>query len=678
MQRVSVVRVWAALAALFFLITVPACGGGGSVNNTTVAQVILAPTTLSLNQGSVGTLSAIAENSAGSAVAADISFTSGNTSIVTVSPGGLVCAGVWDASFVNCSVVSGQAGVGQVTITATATANNVTATMTVYAHERVDQVNAVLGTSCTTMGDTVSITGQAFSTSAPGCSPSAPCNITSTVGPFAFGSNDTSIVTPNTSGALIAETPGATTVFANVSGVNSVGAPYMTCPVATIQIHSSADSNTSFTLTPGGTQTLTADVYDTAMRYVKPVLTWGSSTTATATIAATGSINNPGTITAVAPGTAYITASCSYPNCNKYVPAQYSQNIVTATVTGNTQARVYAASTNSTMLVPFSVSTDVPDAAITLPATPNSIIADPSGAGVFLGSASGLMVVNSTGTVTTIAANGTIEGISPDGTYILLSDTVANQLNYVNLVTGTVTQFVSSTTITSDAYTPDSSANEWVMGQTFGFGLQSGLTGTLTLDNAANALDIMAQGGLTYITSASGQLVYVYSTCNQMPQSPALPANSPTLIKAIPNGTGAVAADSPNLDVISTPSLLNAGCPVTTPSTIAPYDLGAGSFTAQQLIMSPDGTRAWLVSDLPAVVTFVLSTHTPTTINLAGGATAFNGGITPDSQHVYVGANDGKVHRIDASSLSDVAQIAVGLKTSSGGATTPNLVSVLP
>ena len=35
--------------------------------------------------------------------------------------------------------------------------------------------------------------GEAFSTSAPGCSPSAPCDITSTVGPFTFGSNNATV-----------------------------------------------------------------------------------------------------------------------------------------------------------------------------------------------------------------------------------------------------------------------------------------------------------------------------------------------------------------------------------------------------------------------------------------------------------------------------------------------------
>src|SRR5207248_4596607 len=113
------------------------------------------------------------------------------------------------------------------------------------------------------------------------------------------------------------------------------------------------DSTTSFTLNAAGTQPLTADVYDTNNQYIKPTLTWGSSSTAVGAVAATGSVNNPGTITAVAPGYAYITASCSYPDCNKFIAAQYSQNVVSLKVNGSTSTTVYAASTTSKSLIPI-------------------------------------------------------------------------------------------------------------------------------------------------------------------------------------------------------------------------------------------------------------------------------------------------------------------------------------
>jgi hypothetical protein len=684
MQRVSAVPVLAAIAALSLLIFLPACGGGGN-GTSPVSQIVITPSVSSLNQGDIAALTATPEDSTGTAVAADLTFSSSNSTIGAISPGGLVCGGSWDASYINCTPTQGAGGVGQVTITATATASGIKATATVYVHEVVSQINVFVQTPCTSMGQQVKLYAQVLNTTAPGCSSSAPCDITSTVGPITFGSNNSGIVSVTSAGQLMAGNPGATTVFASVSGVNSVGTPYMTCPVATILVHDASSSNTSFTIGLGGTQALTADVYDTNNQYIKPTLTWGSSSTAVATVAASGTVNNPGTITGVAPGTAYITATCSYPNCNLFLPAQYSQNLVKTTVVGGTTTTVYAASTKSTMLVPFPISTDVPGTAITLPYTPNSIIADPAGAAIYLGSSKALMVYTiSTGAVTTFAAPGAIQAISPDGTRLLLSDTTGGNLNYYDISTSSITSNQTLLTVTSDAYTPDSGFNEWVTGTTYGFGSSSGQSGALTLANTGNAVDIMAQGGFTYITSPStssgaGQ-VYVYWTCNQL-LNQTLTATDPTLIKALPNGTGAAAADSPNLDLISTPSTLIEGCPLTpgeSPSTLTPYDLGAGAFTATQMFMSPDSSRVWILSNLPQVLNFDLAELAPNNVSLAGGAVPLYGGMTLDSAHAYVGTSDGTVHRIDTSSMTDVAQIAVGLKDSSGNVTPPNLVSVLP
>ena len=679
MQRVSAVPVLAAVAAISLLTLLPGCGGNNNATNI-VTQVVVTPSTASLNQGGVATLSAIPEDSTGAAVAADITFSSSNSNIAAVSPGGLVCGGSWDAAFVNCTPKLGPGGVGQITITATATVSGKTATALVYVHEQVDQVKVIVEKNCTSMGQQVKLYAQVLSTTAPGCSTSAPCDITSTVGPIAFGTNNSGIVSATSAGQLMAGTPGATTIFARVSGVNSVGTPYMTCPVATILIHDASSSNTSFSIGAGGTQPLTADVYDTNNQYIKPTLTWGSSSTAVATVAATGSAPNPGTITGVAPGTAYITATCSYPNCNLLLPAQYSQNVVKATVGGGTSTTVYAASTNSTMLVPFPIGTDVPGTAITLPYKPNSIIAGPAGAKIYLGSTTALMVYTvSAGAVTTFSGPWSHPGDlsrrdSPAGfgygrrqPELLQSldgrnnRSRARHSNLRRLYTGQRLQRVG--------YGPDL----WLRKSERNLGHHN-------LGKTANALDIMAQGGLTYITSAAAQQVYVYSTCNQTPvkDQAVLSATNPTLIKALPNGTGAAAADSPNVDLISTPSTLTAGCPVTTLSTITPYDLGAGDFTATQMFISPDSSRVWILSNLPQVLNFNLAELVPNNVQLPKGTIPLYGGMTLDSAHAYIGTSDGTVHRIDTKTMTDVAQIAVGLKDSSGKVTPPNLISVLP
>jgi Big-like domain-containing protein len=892
MRRFPVVSVLAVLLTVIFLLLLAGCGGSGT-KTPAVAMITITPTTLSLNEGGVAGISATAQNSSGATIAADITFTSSNTNIATVSSAGLVCGGAWDANFINCTGTTGQAGVGQVTITATS--GTATATATVYVHLPVDRVvvNALNG--CTSVGQVVPATASAYSTSAPGCSQTAPCDITSTVGPITISSNDLTVVaissgveptyssttnsptynsggtitgskgqtcnlsaftvgntggidpiyssvtnsptytsggtivgstgqscslsnfngvsgatatvsltgtntiasgtvlsitdegsggtippttatlsngtascsgtanvstvlnntlgsgqtvigaaatvaltgtntiasgthlavtssgyganTPPTSatlsngtatcsgtanvitaltasGVFTAQNPGSATIFASVSGVNGIGVPYLTCPVVSIMVHDTNSSNTSFTLSKAGVQPLTADVYDSAGQHIQPNLTWASSSTASVTVAV-GSSSTTASITGVAPGTAAITASCSYPTCNKSFPnapppynvgSQYSNNVVTASVSGSTTTNVYAASTNSTSLIPISTSTNTAGTAITLPNLPNSILIDHSGTNLYLGSGSGIMMVNlSASTVTTIQLNGTVVAISPDGNYLLVSDPVSNNIFYYDISTGTVTSTSVGTTTSSSAYTPDSAFNEWVSGTELTSGLQTGSqaglpgNGMTTLPYTAGALDISAQGGLTYITGNTPSQIDVRSTCDQAEVTPGLSATNPTLIKALPNGTGAVATDSPAVDVVSNSATLSAGCPVTTPSKIlSSVNMGVPAFNARQLFVSSDSSRAWVISDLAQLMYLDLQSLQPVSIPYTGGATAFSGGITLDTLQVYVGTSDYTVHRIDATLNQDVQPIPVGLKDANGNPAFPNLVAVQP
>jgi len=775
-MRFSALRGAAATSAvLSILLLLGACGGGNNSSNKPT-QVVLSPTTLSLNEGDVQGVSAIATDSSGNSVAADIAFTTSNSNIATVSTGGLICGGVWDnlSTPVNCNPTIGQGGVGQVTITATATAFNLSATATVYVHLHLDQVQAVVSGGCTTSGQAINISGKAFSTTAPGCSPSAPCDITSTVGPFSFGSNDAlvasssagidptfssttdtptyvsggtisgskgqtcdlsdfngvigatatvpltgantiasgtqltitasghgassppttatlsngtatcsgtaSVSTELTSGVFTAEVPGATTVFASVSGVNSVGVNYMTCPVQSIVVHDANSSNTTFTLAPQGVQALTADVYDTNNQYITPAITWGSSSAAVATAAPGTTGNNPGMATAVAGGTAYITATCSYPDCNRNVDAQYGQNVVTINVTQPSSTTAYAASTNSTSLVPINTSNNTVGTAITLPYMPNSILPGPGGAAVYLGSSSALMEVSvSSGTVTSVPAGaGTIVAMTADGLYLLISNSTGNNLVYFNLSTSAVTGTAGGTTVSS-MFTPDSKVNESLLANTnqLEFGPQTGPLGTIMLPSNGTAMDISGSGSLTYITSAGGRQIFAYSTCNVNLDPQTFAVTNPTLIKALPNATGAVAADSPDIDVITTPAMLNAGCPITTQSSINSYNLNAGSFTASQILVSADATHAYIVTDLPELLSFDLPSLTPTSVPLMLGAIAASGGITADGSRIYLGTSDVTVHEIDTASMTDAARIEVGLKDANGNPTIPNLVTVL-
>ena len=193
MRRFPVVSVLAALLAAIFLLFLAGCGGAGTPQLRPSPPSLLAPTTLSLNEGAVATISAVAQNSAGTIVAADITFTSSNPNIATVSSGGLVCGGVWDANIINCNATIGQGGVGQVTITATS--GKATATATVYVHLKVDRVVVNPLAGCTSTGQVVNVTASAYSTSPPGCSQMLhPATSPAPWAPLALGSNDLTVV----------------------------------------------------------------------------------------------------------------------------------------------------------------------------------------------------------------------------------------------------------------------------------------------------------------------------------------------------------------------------------------------------------------------------------------------------------------------------------------------------
>ena len=174
------------------------------------------------------------------------------------------------------------------------------------------------------------------------------------------------------------------------------------------------------------------------------------------------------------------------------------------------------------------------------------------------------------------------------GISLLISDSVGNTINYFSVTTQTV-PFAHSGATTQLERLHSGQYSErmvewkpaWSRNST-----EYSLTAT-TLAYTGNALDISGQGGLTYISSSSAHQIHVLATCNQAEvQVPPLTANSPTLIKAIPNGTGAVAADSPAIDVVTT-GAVSAGCPPTASNSIASFDLGAGPFNAAADVYEP-------------------------------------------------------------------------------------------
>jgi hypothetical protein len=450
----------------------------------------------------------------------------------------------------------------------------------------------------------------------------------------------------------------------------------LVCPVASIKIHDAASSNTSFTLAPAGTQSLTADVVDTNGVSIVPLLNWSSSPSGSSSVTgASGAVT--ATVTAGASGTAIITATCSTPDCNRNVGPQYGQNVVTVTTIGSTATTAYAASTSSLTLIPIAVPGAAAGTAISLPFLPNSMVSSLKGDKLYLGSSSGLMTVDPV--ALTVNSNtaiiGTVLGISPDGTYLLISNPAAPAV-YLYYISGTTIVISQPLTTNGGAFTADSRSVSFLNGQQLYYETIFPSTTITNLPYIPNSLDISSTGSLTYISSSASHAIDVRTTCNQADQQ-TLAANNPTLVAHIPNGTGAVVADSPSIDVVTT-GTIGPGCPPAPQSTVNSYNLGGGSFNARQFLFATDSSKVWMISDLTSVIGFNLSTLTPTTIPLTNGAQAYSGGITVDGSTIYVGASDNNVHVLNTGSAADTAQVAVGLKDANGNAVAPNLVTVLP
>jgi len=395
------------------------CSGTPNSNTPQVTSITMSPSSVSMNVGQVSKITGITKNYAGSTITADVSYSSSNTAQITISPSGYICAGIWDANYINCNALPGQTGVGQATITAKS--GTVSATAPVFAHLQVDRISVNPPTGCVSVGATPTYSATAYNTTAPGCSQAVPCDVTATVGAISFFSTDFTVMSPNTTtGVLTANEPGSTNIYASISGLNSIPQPAIVCPVVSIQVHDANSSNTTFNLAPTNTQNLVADVIDSNGVTIRPSLTWSSSPAGVAAVSTgTSTTTNSGVVTANSGGTSIITVSCSTPDCNRNINPAYSQNIVTVNVSGSTSTTIYAASTKSLTLIPILSSNNTAQTAITLPYLPNSIFSNSAGNKLYLGSSTAVMTVdvNTAAVSSSTAAPGTILAASLSGQF---------------------------------------------------------------------------------------------------------------------------------------------------------------------------------------------------------------------------------------------------------------------
>lgn len=668
------------MLALLTVANLSGCGGGGGDNKNapdkTVATVDVFPASLSMEFGQVMALSAVARNAAGETLIQTFTYKSDNTAVVTVSTGGNVCAGTWDATFVVCTP-STTAGATTITVTA----GTVTKTVTVNTHRRIASVIVTTtGVPCTSQTKTQQFTAKAFASDG--------TDITSTVGVASWSGNNVDVATLDANGLATAKKPGAVNIIATINNVVSVPITMVTCPPATITLKEK-DSNpavTSFTLDVPATKTLAAEVIDTLGSPITDLtLTYSTSQMAVA------NVSSAGVITAINPGRAGIVASCTPPSCNPGLNTPVYSNLVTVTVNGTSATTAYATGKNAVQVVPIDVATNTAGTALAIPTVTvsgvatnpviNSMMFTSDGNLAYMGSDLALFAVNATNnTVANVATlPGRVLAIAPNNTQVLVSNAAAGQV-YVFNPTATPTPSAQTLTIpnaTAAAFSPDGLKAYILSGTTVHVYSPALPLRTFTMSSAANDVTVLTQGNYTYLAGDVGATLSARATCNDAALTALATAQKPLLVKSTYDSTHVYATEGANVyDVSLTTSA--APCPPPAPAHSLTTTAYPVSGTPNQLILLPDGTRTYLTNSTAQLLVYGPATGA-SVLNLAAGSTASTtGGVTLDGKSLYVGAlgtND--VQKFDTAS-GVVIQIPVSLKDKAGATTTPDFVVVRP
>jgi hypothetical protein len=204
---------------------------------------------------------------------------------------------------------------------------------------------------------------------------------------------------------------------------------------------------------------------------------------------------------------------------------------------------------------------------------------------------------------------------------------------------------------------------------------------TISLSAPAKDVSFLADGAFAYLAGGSSSALTVRRTCdNALMQTVSTPA-TPVFIKTIPDATQVLAVDSPSIDVIHV-TTTPIGCTPSVSNTVSSVNLGQGSFVPIQLIVSADGSRAYvLASNLASILVFNIGNQTSSAIALAANATPTQGSLTIDGTLLYVTASDGLVHVIDTVAGDDIQQITFPQNFCGGGVTftcKPDLIAVRP
>ncbi|MBV8052232.1 MAG: hypothetical protein JOZ80_13650 [Acidobacteriaceae bacterium] len=725
----NISRIVACLATLALTALLPYCSSKPVTVSSFPVPAIIAITpapALSLELGTNQAFTATLQNSAKAAITEPVTYQSTNTAVVTVAANGLACAGSWDNLASPTICTPGQVGVAQVTATASGVSSPPT---TVYVHQHIDSVTVQdlctgsepnppctlprhpcqsLLERQTQLPQNTVYQARAFSRGA---------DITSSVGQFSWQAVNPAVATvSNTASGLgnlvnhvslnqvevTAKAPGVTPIFATIGAANSNPVNFTTCAVQSIALQVTGSTSTSKTIVPTVTDTV-GNVISTTTNVSGIPLTWSSSQSASVSVSTSGvaSASSSG-------GGATVIASCTPPTCNigflpslPIYPENAVQMISNPSSSAAPAANVYVTSTGCgntencvTTVIPVTTPSTV-GTAIGLPTTPNSLVFNPAGTSVYLGTDSGLlgtrglMVIAASGNTVSqfVSAPGKVLAVSPDGTKVVVSDTgdTPNQVFVFDTGTNSPAAFRISGA-TAAAFSPDSLKAYIVAGSTLYVYSKVDALQTIALRAPAADVAFFAEGAFAYLAGGDPAGVMVRRTCDNGEADTVATLATPTFIRALPDATQMLALVPPIVNVI-TANTTPAGCTPAVTDSVTSFDLGFGPFKATQIIIGDNGSHAYILSpQLNGVLVYNINAQTSSTLSLGGNAVPLQAALTADGSLLIVGASDGMLHAIQTSTGADVAQVQFPLgiclnpagQKFTGATCNPDLITVKP
>jgi hypothetical protein len=550
---------------------------------------------------------------------------------------------------------------------------------------------------------------------------------------------------------VLATTPGVTSLFVGNSNVTSQPLDFNTCAVQSIALAVTDGPSNSVNVIAGAGKTITATVVDTQGNTIAGVpLTWSASNPSTVSVSSEGVFSSSqaggGTVVAsCTPPTCNIGLQPLLP-----IYPESAVNVVvapttsTTTTTTPTTPTVYVASTGifsspagncataagcTSLLIPIATPNNTVGTPVALPATPNSLVFDRQGAKAYMGTdfsffgSRGLMAIT-VAVPPTVAEFKSVIGkvltVSPDGKKVILSGADPNavpvpgsnapppatQVIVFDTASGTGTTLPIVGATAAD-FSPDNLKAFIAAGSSlYVFSTQDSLK-KISLTAPANAVSFAPEGAFAFVSGGSTtSSVTAWSTCGLtsalttnvlLPATPsflqALNADSPNLanpptFNTATTITSVLAVDSPGVDLFRVARKPDGCSPTASSGTATSFNLGQGSFVPTQLIVSQDGSTAFvIVSDRAAVLVFNIFNQTSSAIPMSGDAIPVRAALTPDGTGLYIAATDGQVHILDTRSGADVQQLSFptdvttllsGLCSGVTTACNPDLIAIKP